>query len=182
MDWCTVGTTSTQHLCGVNLTCDAEISVWEIKGRWLLILPQWSLPARFHPRPNKGHDLCRCHKKKYWPYQYTSQCISHRLLSLWRGGGRRRTSITTIPQKVSRYWRERWIQGYRNPAKDVLNIDLKNAEAVTVKIYSSTGNLVRGFATGKIQKNLQLNLSGLTSGTYIENIRTNQEVKSFRFV
>ena len=91
--------------------------------------------------------------------------------------------ITTIPQQSFPVIEENdQFRAYPNPAKDVLNIDLKNAEAVTVKIYSSSGNLVRGFATGKIQKNLQLNVSGLTSGTYIVNIITSQEVKSFRFV
>ena len=91
--------------------------------------------------------------------------------------------ITTIPQQTLPAIEENsQFRAYPNPATNVLNIDLKNAEAVTVKIYSATGNLVRGYATGKIQKNIQLNVSGLTSGTYMVSIITNKEVKSFRFV
>jgi hypothetical protein len=90
--------------------------------------------------------------------------------------------ITTIPQQNLPIEEYGQFRAFPNPATNVLNIDLKNAEAVTVKIYSSTGNLVRGYATGKIQKNIQLNVSGLTSGTYMVSIITNKEVKSFRFV
>ncbi len=91
--------------------------------------------------------------------------------------------ITTLPQQnLSSIEENGQFRAYPNPATNVLNIDLKNAEAVTVKIYSATGNLVRGYSTGKVQKNIQLNVSGLTSGTYMVNIITNKEVKSFRFV
>ena len=91
--------------------------------------------------------------------------------------------ITTIPQQNLPVIEENsQFRAYPNPATNVLNIDLKNAEAVTVKIYSATGNLVRGYATGKIQKNIQLNVSGLTSGTYVVSIISDKEIKSFRFV
>ena len=91
--------------------------------------------------------------------------------------------ITTIPQQSIPVIEENNLfKAYPNPARDVLNIELNNAETVTVKIFSASGNLVKGYVSGKIQKNLQINVSGLTRGTYIVNIITNKELKSFSFV
>ena len=94
-----------------------------------------------------------------------------------------RPLITTIPQQSIPVIEENnQFRAYPNPAKDVLNIELKNAEAVTVKIFSTSGNLVKGYVTGKVQKNLRINVAGLTRGTYIVNVITNKETRSFRFV
>jgi len=94
----------------------------------------------------------------------------------------RQKLITVNPRQSLPVIEDNQFRAYPNPARDILNIELSNAEAVTVKIYSASGNLVKGFVTGKIQKNLQVNVSGLTSGTYIVNIITNKGLKSFRLV
>lgn len=71
---------------------------------------------------------------------------------------------------------------YPNPASDVLNIELNSAETATIKIFSSSGRLIKGFVTGKALQNLQVNISELTSGMYIVNVISNKEIKSFSFV
>src|SRR5688572_16264736 len=82
-----------------------------------------------------------------------------------------RNLITTIPQQgIPVIEENNLFRAFPNPARDVLNIELKNAEAVTVKIFSASGNLVKGYVTGKVQKNLRINVSQLTRGTYIVNI------------
>ena len=94
-----------------------------------------------------------------------------------------RRLITTIPQQsIPVIEDNNLFRAYPNPARDVLNIELKNAEAATVKIFSASGNLVKGYVTGKVQKIIRINVSGLTRGTYIVNIITNKELKSFSFV
>jgi hypothetical protein len=75
------------------------------------------------------------------------------------------------------------IKIFPNPARDVLNVELSNAnETSVVKIFSATGELVKTFVTGVNKNNLQINVSGLARGVYAINIITGVEMKSFTFI
>jgi peroxidase len=71
---------------------------------------------------------------------------------------------------------------YPNPASDILNIELNNTGAATIKIFSATGELVKTIVNGKKESHIQINVSNLTKGVYAINIITNREVKSITFV
>jgi peroxidase len=74
------------------------------------------------------------------------------------------------------------IKIFPNPASNVLNVELGNAdESSVVKIFSANGELVKTLISG-VNSNLQINISGLPKGFYAINITTGKEIKSFTFL
>jgi len=72
---------------------------------------------------------------------------------------------------------------YPNPASDILNVQLGNAvESSTIKIFSSTGELVKTIVSGSHKSYLQINISAFTKGLYAINIITSKGSKSFTFI
>ena len=74
------------------------------------------------------------------------------------------------------------IKVFPNPARDILTVELGNAnESSVVKIFSANGELVKTIVSG-VNNNLQINISGLAKGFYAINIITGSEMKSFTFI
>jgi hypothetical protein len=72
---------------------------------------------------------------------------------------------------------------FPNPAKDILTVSLGNTgETSTIKIYSANGELMRTIVSGASEKNIQINISGLTKGLYAINIITTKSTRAFTFI
>jgi len=67
---------------------------------------------------------------------------------------------------------------YPNPANEVLNI--KNAENSDIEIYDLLGRAI--VSKSNISLNEQINVSSLTTGTYIIKITNNNQVKTKKFI
>ncbi|MDN5627807.1 MAG: T9SS type A sorting domain-containing protein, partial [Weeksellaceae bacterium] len=65
------------------------------------------------------------------------------------------------------------IQVYPNPASEVLNIKLNNAQKATFKIFDLAGQLVKESSSS--DQLAEINISGLPKGVYILNINTGKE-------
>jgi peroxidase len=74
------------------------------------------------------------------------------------------------------------INVYPNPTNDQLNVDLGVAtEGATIKIYSSTGELVKSKTVNKQQRLNQITVRDLPAGLYIVNVTTKKGVRSVSF-
>lgn len=71
---------------------------------------------------------------------------------------------------------------YPNPAKDVLNVRVSNAEAKQVRIINAIGRIV--YATSTITSNgiLTIPIGDLNAGTYFVEITTASDRKVEKFV
>lgn len=67
---------------------------------------------------------------------------------------------------------------YPNPARSVLNIE--NAENSSIEIYDLLGRVV--LSKNNISINQQLNVSNLTTGTYLIKITNNNQIKTDKFI
>jgi len=67
---------------------------------------------------------------------------------------------------------------YPNPANEILNI--KNAENSDIEIYDLLGRVI--LSKSNISLNEQINVSRLTTGTYIIKITNNNQVKTEKFI
>jgi len=73
------------------------------------------------------------------------------------------------------------ISYYPNPVKDILNL-VSDKNVTTVSVYSIEGKLVKNFANLDEAK-VQLNLSGLTTGTYVVKATTkDNKTKTFKVI
>ncbi len=74
------------------------------------------------------------------------------------------------------------IRVYPNPANDQLNVDLGDViDGATIKIYSSTGELVRSRTLNRQQRFNQITVRDLPAGLYVINVTTKKGVKSISF-
>ena len=73
------------------------------------------------------------------------------------------------------------IRVYPNPANDQVNVDLGEAIDGTIKIYSSTGELVRSRTLNRQQRFNQIAVRDLPAGLYVINVTTKKGVKSISF-
>jgi len=72
---------------------------------------------------------------------------------------------------------------YPNPVHDLLVIDLAASEQSTsIKLYSSNGVIMKTIVAERGQTHLEVNTSGLPSGSYFVNINSNKGARSFKFV
>lgn len=70
------------------------------------------------------------------------------------------------------------IKMFPNPTSDVLNIDISNGEITQIQLLNANGQTIR-----IIESNAQINVSSLTKGFYMLQIRTTEdEVLTERFV
>ena len=74
------------------------------------------------------------------------------------------------------------IRVYPNPTKDLLNVELGTAvEGTSIKIFSSTGELVRSRIITKQQRLNQISMRDLPAGLYVIKIISNKQTKSVSF-
>ena len=67
---------------------------------------------------------------------------------------------------------------YPNPASSILNIE--NAENSSIDVYDLLGRVI--LSKNNISLNQQLNVSSLTSGTYLIKITNGNQVKTDKFI
>jgi peroxidase len=74
------------------------------------------------------------------------------------------------------------IRVFPNPANDQLTVDLGTAfDGATIKIFSSTGELVRSSTINKQQRLNQITVRDLPAGLYVVNVTTKKGVRSISF-
>jgi len=70
---------------------------------------------------------------------------------------------------------------FPNPANNIINIDMGNAEAAgTIKIFTTDGLLMKTVTAHG--NHLQVNIGGFAKGMYILMITSGSETKSFKFM
>lgn len=73
------------------------------------------------------------------------------------------------------------IKVYPNPTTNMLNVELKNVDGASIRIFSTTGEMVKSTMNLKRGGLTQISLSDLPAGVYVAHIITNKKSRSVTF-
>lgn len=88
--------------------------------------------------------------------------------------------VAVIVSGTNEYFNAPEVNIYPNPATNQLNINSTNEEPATYSVLSATGVLVKEIKSDSF--NTKIDLSDLTEGTYLLNIKTTSSYSTYSFV